>query len=465
MSSRIASLALAAFLLGGCSLIPAYHRPSLPVAAAFPHAGDNKAPTAAESDWRVLFRDPALVELIEAALLNNRDLRVATLNVAAYQARYRIRKADLVPEVGVGASGSRQRIPADMSPDGQSSTDGQYTVGINTSYELDLFGRIRSLGQQALQEYLATQQAQRSAQISLVASVANAWLTWQADQQLLQLTESTVDTYQRSYQLTQRTAEVGTSTVLAVRQTEILLRGAQSKHQQYLRQVAEDQNLLVLLVGGELPEQRAMADWSHQPVVDIPAGLPSDLLNHRPDILEAEHLLQAANANIGAARAAFFPRISLTASGGTSSNELSGLFSAGSGSWSFVPEITLPIFNGGSLKAGLDSAKVEKDINVARYEKAIQTAFREVSDGLAAVHTYRQQIEAQQGLVEASSGYYRLAESRYRTGVDSSLTLLDAQRTLFSAQQALVSDQLAAHIAAIDLYKALGGGWQQLPGS
>jgi len=416
--------------------------------------------TAADTQWKAFFSDPALQRLIDTALQNNRDLRVATLNVASYQAKYRIRQAALLPEVDAGASGSRQRVPADMTSDGQSRVEGQYSVGLNMSYELDLFGRIHSLDEQALQEYFATEQAQRSAQISLVASVANAWLTWQADQQLLKLTEATVGTYQRSNQLTVRSAQVGTATALAVRQTETLLRGAQSKYQQYLRQVAEDQNLLSVLVGGPLPANLPVPDWAIQPVADAPVGLPSDLLSRRPDILEAEHLLKAANANIGAARAAFFPRISLTASGGTSSSALSGLFNAGSGSWSFVPAISLPIFNGGSLRASLDVAKVEKDINVARYEGAIQSAFREVSDGLASTQTYRQQVESQQLLVDASTDYYRLAERRYNTGIDSSLTLLDAQRTLFSAQQELVSDQLAGRIAAVDLYKALGGGWR-----
>jgi multidrug efflux system outer membrane protein len=463
MNTRIASLMLAGFLLGGCSLIPAYEKPELPVASVFPGAATSEKQNVADLQWRTYFGDPALQQLIQAALQNNRDLRVATLNVAAYQAKYRIRKADLLPIVTADATGSRQRVPADLSPSNQASVEGQYSVGLNMSYELDVFGRVRSLSEQALQEYLATEQAQSSARISLVASVANAWLTWQADQQLLRITADTVDTYQRSYVLTQRSAEVGTATALAVRQTETLLREAQGKYQQYLRQVAQDQNLLVMLVGESLPLNLPVAQWSRPPTSDIPVGLPSDLLTHRPDILEAEHRLKSANANIGAARAAFFPRISLTAGGGTSSSELSNLFSAGSGSWSFAPIISLPIFNAGSLQASLDVSRIGKDINVARYEGVIQVAFKEVSDGLAATQTYRQQVESQQQLVDASAEYYRLAESRYQTGIDSSLTLLDAQRTLFSAQQTLVSDQLAARVAAVDLYKALGGGWDKPP--
>ena len=461
MTARIASMMFAGFLLGGCSLIPAYEKPSLPVASVYPGASVIDKENAANLQWKTFFSDPALQQLIQAALRNNRDLRVATLNMAAYQAKYRIRKADLLPDLTADADGSRERVPADLSPTDQASVDGQYSVGLGVSYELDLFGRIQSLSEEALQEYLATGQAQAATRISLVASVANAWLTWQADQQLLHITGDTVGTYQRSYQLTQRSAQVGTATALSVHQAETLLREAQGRYQQYLRQVAQDQNLLVMLVGESLPLDLRVAEWSHSPMTDLPVGLPSDLLTHRPDILEAEHRLKSANANIGAARAAFFPRISLTASAGTSSNELSDLFSAGSGSWSFAPVISLPIFNAGALRASLDVAKIGKDIDVARYEKVIQVAFREVSDGLAAGQTYRSQVESQQRLVQASAEYYRLAQSRYETGIDSSLTLLDAQRTLFTAQQALVADQLAERVAAVDLYKALGGGWDK----
>lgn len=461
MSNRIASLILAGFLLGGCSLNPAYEKPSLPVASVYPGATTTEKQNAADLQWRTFFDDPALRQIIQAALQNNRDLRVATLNVSAYKAKYRIRKADLLPVVTADANGSRQSVPADLSPNDQASVDGQYSVGLNMSYELDFFGRIQSLNEEALQEYLATEQAQSSVRLSLVASVANAWLTWKADQQLLHITADTVNTYQRSYQLTQSSAQIGTATALAVRQTETLLREAQGKYQQYLRQVAQDYNLLVALVGESLPSDLPVGEWARSFMAEIPVGLPSELLIHRPDILEAEHRLKAANADIGAARAAFFPRISLTAGGGTSSNELSNLFRAGSGGWSFAPAISLPIFNAGSLQASLDVARIGKDINVARYEGVIQVAFKEVSDGLAATQTYREQVESQQQLVDASAEYYRLAESRYQTGIDSSLTLLDAQRTLFSAQQALVVDQLAARIAAVDLYKALGGGWDK----
>lgn len=453
-------LVLSLLLFSGCSLIPAYKQPQAPVPAVYPLAPLTRDESAAALDWREFFPDPALHRLIETALANNRDIRIATLNVEAYQARYRIRRADLLPEVSAAGSGSRQRVPADLASDDKATIESQYSVGLNVSYELDLFGRVRSLDQEALQRYLASEQAQRSVHIGLVASVASAWLTLQADQALERLTSDTLDTYENSYRMTRRSAEVGTASDLALSQSQTLVQGARGSMARYRRLVAEDRNLLALLIGAELPVDLVAGDWERQSFPEVPVGLPSDLLSRRPDILEAEFLLKAANADIGAARAAFFPRISLTAGAGSSSEALSGLFNGGSGTWSFFPQISLPIFNAGSLQASLDVSQVEKDIQVARYEKAIQSAFREVSDGLAATETFGQQIEAQQGLVSASAKYFRLARSRYLTGIDSSLTLLDAQRTLFAAQQALISDQLAERAATIDLYKALGGGWQ-----
>jgi multidrug efflux system outer membrane protein len=453
-------LVLSALLFSGCSLIPEYQQPKAPVPDSYPLAPLSSDKSAAALDWREFFHDPVLHRLIETALANNRDIRVATLNVESYQARYRIRRADLLPEVSAAGSGSRQRVPADLASDDKATIESQYSVGLNVGYELDLFGRVRSLNQEALQRYLASEQAQRSAHIGLVASVASAWLTLQADQALERLTSDTLDTYENSYQMTRRSAEVGTVSDLALSQSQTLVQSARGSMARYRRQVAEDRNLLALLIGGKIPADLVAGDWERQSLPEVPVGLPSDLLNRRPDILEAEFLLKAANADIGAARAAFFPRISLTAGAGSSSEALSGLFNAGSGAWSFFPQISLPIFNAGSLQASLDVSQIEKDIQVARYEKAIQSAFKEVSDGLAATDTFGQQIEAQQGLVSASAKYYRLAQSRYMTGIDSSLTLLDAQRTLFAAQQALISDQLSERVATIDLFKALGGGWE-----
>ena len=468
MNQTLVSIAVASLILSGCSLIPDYQQPPAPIASQWPQ-GQAYAPSeaadiaAAEQGWRQFFRDPALQQLIERALLNNRDLRVAALNIEAYRAQYRIQRADLLPAVSADGSGSRQRLPADVGQTGSAGISSQYSATLGVSaYELDLFGRVRSLSQQALETYLSSEEARRSTQISLVASVANAYLTWQADQALLQLTEDTLSTYEESYQLTLRSSEIGVASALDLSQSRTSVEAARVKLAQYQRLVAQDRNGLTLLLGSGLPaDLPASQPLDAELLSQVPAGLPSDLLQRRPDILEAEHLLKAANANIGAARAAFFPRISLTANAGSLSPDLSGLFGGGSGTWLFQPQISLPIFNAGSLRASLDYSKIQKDIGVARYEKSIQTAFQEVADGLAARQTYQQQLQAQRDLVEANQDYYRLAERRYRIGIDSNLTFLDAQRSLFSAQQALISDRLAQLTSEVNLYKALGGGWRE----
>ncbi|MCP1505278.1 multidrug efflux system outer membrane protein [Pseudomonas marginalis] len=467
MSKSLLSLAVTAFVLSGCSLIPDYQRPEAPVAAQFPQGpaySSNQAPSqaAAEQGWKQFFHDPALQQLIQTALENNRDLRVAALNIDAYAAQYNIQRADLFPAVSATGSGSRQRVPARSSQTGKESISSSYsaTLGIS-SYELDLFGRVRSLSEEALQKYFATEEARRSTQISLVASVATAYLTWQSDKELLKLTQETLGAYEQSYKLTSRSNEVGVSSALDLSQARTSVENARVALARYTRQVAQDENSLTLLLGTGLPANLASKPLSDDLLSEVPAGLPSDLLQRRPDILQAEYNLKAANANIGAARAAFFPSISLTANAGTMSPDLGGLFKGGSGTWSFAPQINIPIFNAGSLRASLDYSKIQKEINVANYEKAIQTGFQEVSDGLAARETYKEQLEAQRGFVAANQDYYRLAERRYRIGVDSNLTFLDAQRQLFSAQQSLITDRLAQLTSEVTLYKALGGGWNE----
>jgi len=471
MSKSLLSVAVAAFVLSGCSLIPDYQRPQAPVAAQYPQ-GPAYSPSqaanvaAAEQGWRQFFNDPALQQLVQVALENNRDLRVAALNIEAYRAQYQIQRADLFPAVTADGSGSRQRVPADASSSGKAAITSQYsaTLGVS-SYELDLFGRIRSLSEQALQTYFASEEARRTTQISLVASVANAYLTWQADKELLKLTQETLAAYEESYRLTSRSNEVGVASALDLSQSRTSVEGARVKLAQFTRQVAEDQNSLTQLLGTGIPANLPAAQpLSAKLLSDLPAGLPSDLLQRRPDILSAEHQLMAANANIGAARAAFFPSISLTANVGTLSPDLGGLFKGGSGTWLFSPKISIPIFNAGSLRASLDYSKIQKDISVANYEKAIQTGFKEVSDGLTARQTYNEQLQAQRDLVAANQDYYRLAERRYRIGVDSNLTFLDAQRSLFSAQQSLISDRLSQLTSEVNLYKALGGGWNEQTG-
>lgn len=453
-----------AVLLSGCSLSPDYQRPPAPVDRQFPtgaaYAGDVQQRQPAQ-DWQQVFHDPVLRQLIGNALANNRDLRAAALNVQAYQAQYRIQRADLLPKVSADAQGQRQYLPRGMTGTDQGMISSTYaaTLGIS-AYELDLFGRVRSLSDQALQTYLASEQARRSTRLSLVASVASVYLTWRADQELLTLANETLQADERSLRLTRNQRRAGTVSALDQIQAQTSVDSTRAAVARYKRQVAQDLNQLTLLVGATVADDLAALPLADEQIAGLPAGLPSDLLQRRPDILQAEHQLRAANANIGAARAAFFPSISLTANAGSTSPELNGLFDAGSGTWLFQPQISLPIFTAGSLRASLDYARLQKDIQVAQYEKAIQGAFQEVADGLAARTTYQRQLQAQRDLVASNQRYYNLAEHRYRIGVDSSLTFLDAQRSLFSAQQGLINDRLAQLVAEVNLYAALGGGWE-----
>lgn len=452
-------------LLSGCSLIPDYQRPAPPVPETYAQ-GSAVLSTgeARQYGWRQVFRDPALVQLLDTAMTHNRDLRVALLNIQAFQAQYRIQRSALFPSVSIQGSGTRQSVPADLSTSGVRSTAGNYSVGLGISaYELDLFGRNRSLSQEKIEAYLAQEQAQRSTRLSLIGNVATAYLSWRADQEQLALARQTLEAYEKSLSLTTQQLSAGGATALAQSQASTQVESARARVAQYQRQVDQGQNNLQLLTGAPVQISVPSEPISDDLIAQMPAGLPSQLLQRRPDILQAEHQLKAANANIGAARAAFFPSITLTANGGTASSELSGLFKAGSKAWTFQPQINIPLFNAGNLRASLDYAKIQKDIDVAQYEKSIQTAFQEVSDGLAARQTYRQQVMAQHNLVKASENYYRLAESRYREGLDSSLTFLDAQRSLYSAQSSLINDRLSQLTAEVNLYKALGGDWQQEP--
>lgn len=457
-----------AWMLGGCSLIPEYQRPAAPVPAQYPQGGvysqAQAGTVAVKPDWQQLFHDPALQQLIGAALTNNRDLRVAALNVQAFQAQYRIQRADLFPAISASGAGKRQKVPGDVTGTGKSAITSSYSATLGLSaYELDLFGRVRSLSEQAMLTYLGTEEARRSAQLSLVANVANAYLTWRADQELLTLAQQTLAANDHSWQLTSRSKTAGKASALDVVQARTAVESTRASVARYERQVAQDVNNLALLVGGPVDENLPSRPLADDLVARLPAGLPSDLLQRRPDILQAEYQLQAANANIGAARAAFFPSVTLTANAGSTSKELSGLFKGGAGTWTFQPQINLPIFTAGSLRASLDYAKLQKDITVAQYEKSIQTAFQEVADGLAARQTFNDQLDAQRDFVAANQAYYDLAQHRYRSGVDSNLTFLDAQRSLFSSQQALIVDRLAQLVAEVNLYTALGGAWSVNP--
>ncbi|WP_079228505.1 efflux transporter outer membrane subunit [Pseudomonas putida] len=452
------ALALAVSLVSGCSLIPQYHRPVAPVANDWV---DAQASTQPLLPWRTFFEDPQLKALIADALAHNRDLRVSLLNIEKAQAQYRIRRADLLPSINATVSGSSQRTPADVSSDGRTGTSHRYDAGVGfASYELDFFGRVRSLDEQALELYLQTVEAQRSAQIALVAEVANAYYQLQADMQLLALSKQTLESQQQSYLTTRSSYEEDVATELDLSQAQSTVRLAQASQAKYQRLMEQDRNALVLLVGKPLAPERmaAVGPEALELGEALPAGLPSQILTQRPDILAAEHALKAANANIGAARAAFFPSISLTASAGSASRQLGDLFSGGQGAWSFVPSINVPIFNWGRNQANLDVAKVQSSIEVANYQKAIQVAFQEVSDGLVARDELGKQATAQELLVKANSRSYALAEQRFQTGVDTYLNSLDAQRNLFASQQELVSTHLERSQNLIALYKALGGG-------
>jgi multidrug efflux system outer membrane protein len=465
-------LALAA-LLSGCSLMPTYQQPAAPVPAAF--AGDTGGSTnnaVADLGWRDVFTDPALRRVIELSLANNRDMRVAVLNIEKARAQYGVQNAALFPTVNASGSGSGSRTPADLSSSGRAVVSHQYSATLGFSaYELDLFGRVRSLNAQALEQFLATADARRSSQISLVAEVATSYLTLAADRDRLKLARDTLASQNDSYRLNQRSFELGVTSALSLRQAQTSVDSARVDVERYTAQVDQDRNALVLLVGTDVPAEllpQTLPDASSaaaSPLASIAPGLPSDLLQRRPDILQAERTLKAANANIGAARAAFYPSISLTATAGSSSASLSGLFKGGSGSWSFVPQISLPIFDAGANQANLDIATVSRDINVAQYEKAIQTAFREVSDALAQRSTLGRQLEAQQSLVEATADSLQLSDARFKRGVDSYLGVLDAQRSLYTAQQNLISTQLSRLTNLVTFYKVLGGGWQAETGA
>nr|WP_315226744.1 AdeC/AdeK/OprM family multidrug efflux complex outer membrane factor [uncultured Albidiferax sp.] len=458
---KLTSLALAIVLAGCSTLAPHYERPAAPVPAVFPTASAS-GQAAADIDWRDFFADTKLRSLIDLALANNRDLRVAVLNIAQARAQYRVQDAATWPTLNATGSGSASRTPASLSGTGQAVVGHQYSASIGTSaYELDLFGRVRSLNAQALESYLATAEARRSTHISLVAEVSSAYLTWSADLDRLALARQTLQSQSSTYGLTQRRFELGTDSALTLRQQQTSVESARVDVANYTAQVALDQNALALLLGTAVPADLAPTGLATRvsALPDLPANLPSDLLQRRPDILQAEHSLQAASYNIGAARAAFYPRISLTASAGSSSNDLAGLFKAGAGAWSFVPQITLPLFDGGANQANLDIATVTRDIRVAQYEKTIQTAFREVADALAQRSNLGDQLSAQQALVDATADSFQLSNARYQRGVDSYLDVMVTQRSLYAAQQGLIGTQLSRLANEVTLYKVLGGGW------
>nr|WP_041296653.1 efflux transporter outer membrane subunit [Janthinobacterium sp. Marseille] len=462
MMKTITLALLAAGVLSACSMAPKYVRPDAPVAADYgvPSKADNNQVRAVDIGWRNFFTDPRLQVLIGNAIANNRDLRVAALRIEEARALYNIQSADLLPTLNVNATGSRARVPASISNTGSSVVSSNYQVGLGlAAFELDFFGRVRSLSDAALAAYLSTEEAQRAAQISLVSEVAKAYLSERSFAEQQDLARQTYESRVEAYKLSKQRFEVGASSALDLRNDEALLQTARAAELLAQRQRAQAMNALTLLVGQPLTDLPPAQALSSQTILtDIPAGLPSDLLTQRPDIRSAEQTLLSANANIGAARAAFFPRISLTAGLGTSSNELAGLFEGGSRSWSFAPQLVLPIFDAGRNRGNLNLAEVRKDIAVANYEKSIQVAFREVSDALVARDLLDQQVEAQRLVQEAQAERFKFATQRFQNGIASSLDVLDAQRELFTAQLSLVQVRLTRLTNAVDLYRSLGGG-------
>lgn len=430
--------------------------PTTPGAPPIPADTERQADRAVDDiGWRDFFIDKRLQELIARALENNRDLRTAMLNVERARSLYRIQRAELVPSVGVNALASRSG-----GSTGLGVVEG-YRADIGVAYEVDLFGRVRSLNESALQQYFAQESAHRSAQLTLVAEIANAYLRLAGDQELLRVAQATLKNQENAFRLTEQRYQLGAVSGVDLAQARTTVETARADSAQFAGRVAQDRNALALLVGAGI-EPELFPDRLDERVSGLgalPARLPSEVLLRRPDVLQAEFLLRSANANIGAARAAFFPSISLTANVGSISAELSDLFSAGTGGWSFIPQLNLPIFQGGRLRANLDVARADREIALAQYERTIQTGFREVADTLALTRTLAEQRQAQLALVEAAGEAYRLSQARYEAGQTSFLAALDAQRTLYLAEQALISTRLAEQFNRVNLYRVLGGGW------
>lgn len=457
MRRQLLLLALA-LGLSACSLTPPLFTPEAPVPVVYPLAnGADTQANVADLHWRTMFSDPRLQRLIELALANNRDLRLAALNVEAVQAQYGIQRAAQLPEVEASAGVTRQR---GESAGTGASTGTQYNVGLGiNAFEIDLFGRARALSDAAFERYLASEQGQKAAQIALIGAVADAYHAELLAQQQLQLAQQTLADWQQSLILARSLKAANQNSGLDVAQAEGQVASAEADLEARTRALAQARNALHLLIGVAIPDDLPTAPLLEQlPRHTLPAGLPSDLMTRRPDILQAENNLRAANADIGAARAAFFPRLSLTASSGYSSQEMRSLFDSGSRVWSFAPQLTVPIFNAGRLRSELRVAEVRKSSAVTEYERAIQTAFREVSDGLAGRETYGRQIEAQQRVVDSAARRLELSSLRYRAGVEGRLELLDAQRQLYAARQSLLDLRSAEMSNAVALYKALGGG-------
>lgn len=464
-SSTIAMM----LVLAGCSLAPRYEQPEAPIPGTFPSYGQQdsllQTQAAADLGWREMFRDPRLAAMIGIALENNRDMRIAVQRVEEARAQYGIAQSDRFPTIGIGATGQITRYPPDLrqgGPDSQ-SVSRVYQAGVAaTSFEIDFFGRVRNLSEAAYQQYLATEQAQRTVQINLVAQVAEAYFRQRMAEQMSDLIEKTLVARQEMHNLVSVRFEAGVASELDVHQSQSQLDTARADYASTQRAREQAGNALQLLLGteppAELPEGAQFG--KEQLLASLPAGLPSELLQRRPDILAAEHGLLAANANIGAARAAFFPNISITGLLGFASPQLGGLLGSGNRFWQFSPQIQMPIFAGG-VSGNLALAEARKSIAITEYEKSIQTAFREVADALAGEATYAQQVEALRSLEKSAHDTLELARLRYETGIDSFLQVQTAEVTFYSAQQALLQVGMESLLNRVTLYKTLGGGWTE----
>jgi multidrug efflux system outer membrane protein len=456
-----AATLLCAALATGCSLAPVYERPAAPVAASYPagpaYGQAASGPAAADIGWRDFLVDARLQRLIELGLVNNADLRVAMLNVERVRAQYALQRSSQLPQVDADVSAGRARS---ATSGGGRSTGNSFAAGVSASWEFDFFGRLRNLTDAARQQYLATAHARQAAEILLVSQIASQYLTLVADDALLAVTQNTLKNARAAYDIVDQQVKAGIAAELDLRLAQATVDQADIDLVAETRQRAQAENALVLLVGQPLPaDLPAPLALDQQTLATLPAGLPSELLARRPDILQAEALLRAENANIGAARAAFFPNISLTGSAGASSGALGNLFKAGSSVWSFVPGLTLPIFNGGANQANLDIARIDKDIGIVQYQQAIQTAFREVADGLAAQGTYDRQLAVQQRDAASQQRRLELQTQLYTSGLDTYQNVLTAQTALYSSQTSLVTAHLNQLTSQVDLYRALGGGW------
>jgi multidrug efflux system outer membrane protein len=464
MSRKFLFLLGLATFVGGCTMIPKYERPAAPVSESWIDntiATNGAANAAADIDWQEFFDDPRLQKLIALALENNRDLRIAALRVEQFRAQYRIQRSELFPGFQGNASMNRQKYSGTVTAFGGGAILTTYSLDVGTSYEIDLFGRVRSLKKEALERYFATEEARKSVQIALISEVAAEYLTQLRLREAKAIANQTLQTVQSSHDLIKRSFEAGAASELELRTAEGQVQTVRVNSANFLQLLAQSENALVHLVGQPLPHDLPTGKpfEQQQLLADLPVGLPSEILQRRPDILAAEHNLKAANANIGAMRAAFFPKIVLTGSAGVASAKLTDLFAGPSSTWSFSPQITVPLFDVGGTRAKLAVSKIDKNIEIANYEKAIQTAFREVADALAIRSILDEKLKAQELLLSAQQKRFDLTTARYRQGVDSYVDVLLAQQDLYAAQQNLVQFQAARLLNAVTLYRSLGGGW------